>query len=378
MSLLRLTTVYLMTSSIPSAMAISMNFDTNQAIGLFARDSATCGGVSGLTTCGQGLPANFCCASNDTCIPFNSGASAICCPPGSTCLSFEPIPCDINALNATAFPSNPLHTTALTADLPACGAGCCPQGYACQNNQCTTNSPSSSASTSSASSTSTSKPSATSSTSTSASAAPTSAVSNTPSQASTSQGWSSPGLVIGVFVGGLAVGAIILALICLCCSRRRRKAKEANGDFGRVNATVSDPIYHESGATRTDFLRRDSKSKYAPSPTRSVSRVRSLFSRSSSVAQRRRTNDVEINMDTLPRTPDNRTGGAKREPSMESIKIYSPPDARYGSPPPSRGTTFSDMMAAAGWKQNEQYGGYLGSPGRVDPRSRALGNGDIR
>ncbi|MCJ1478033.1 hypothetical protein MMC13_006708 [Lambiella insularis] len=363
-------------------MATIMNLDTDQAIDLFSRDSAACGGFAGLTTCGGGLPADFCCPSNNTCLAFNGGASAICCPPGRTCQSFQPITCDIDAFNATAFPLNPLHTTALTGSLPACGQACCPQGYACQDGQCVLGSSSSSAATSSASSTPTSKSTSTFSTSTSAStsasSATTSAASDTPSQASTTQGWSSPGLVIGVFFGGLVVGAIILALACLCCSRRRRKAKEETGDFGRVNATVSDPIYHESGATRTDFLRRDSKSKYAISPTRSASRVRSFFSRNSSIAQRPRADDVEINMDTLPRTPDNRAGGMQREPSMESIKIYSPPDARFGSPSPSRNTTFSGMMAAAGWKNHEQYGGYLGSPGRVDPRSRGVGNGDVR
>ena len=37
----------------------------------------------------------------------------------------------------------------------------------------------------------------------------------------------------------------------------------------------------------------------------------------------------------------------------------------------SRNTTFTEMMAQVGFKSGEPY---LGSPGRVDPRSRGVGN----
>ena len=65
-----------------------------------------------------------------------------------------------------------------------------------------------------------------------------------------------------------------------------------------------------------------------------------------------------------PRTPDAQRSpelSLKREPSMESIKIYSPPNGGLGRP----NTTFTDMMADAGFKQGEPY---LGSPGRGMPR----------
>ncbi|MCJ1276718.1 hypothetical protein MMC21_004525 [Puttea exsequens] len=59
----------------------------------------------------------------------------------------------------------------------------------------------------------------------------------------------------------------------------------------------------------------------------------------------------------------------RKEPSMESIKIYSPPDHRLRPD-----TTFTDMMDRAGFKQGEHFvPGYVGSPGRVDPRSRDIG-----
>lgn len=62
----------------------------------------------------------------------------------------------------------------------------------------------------------------------------------------------------------------------------------------------------------------------------------------------------------------------KREPSMESIKIYSPENVGGDMRRPN--TTFTDMMSEAGLKPGEPYvqpnPGYIGSPGRVDPRAR--------
>ena len=86
-------------------------------------------------------------------------------------------------------------------------------------------------------------------------------------------------------------------------------------------------------------------------------------------------------MAAYPRTPENRTQpGLRKEPSMESITIYSPPDARLGGSGGSRATTFSEMMnrAAGQHIKEESYPSYMGSPGRVDPRSRGVGNGVLR
>lgn len=61
----------------------------------------------------------------------------------------------------------------------------------------------------------------------------------------------------------------------------------------------------------------------------------------------------------------------RKEPSMESIRIYSPPDAYFRRPE----TTFTDMMENAGFRKNEPY---LGSPAKVDPRARgASGIGNL-
>ena len=83
-------------------------------------------------------------------------------------------------------------------------------------------------------------------------------------------------------------------------------------------------------------------------------------------------------MTDMPRTPENNRT-LRREPSTESIKIYSPPnmhglgntDRPHAGTDASRNTTFTEMMAQVGFKSGEPY---LGSPGRVDPRSRGVGN----
>jgi hypothetical protein len=82
-------------------------------------------------TCGQGLPGNFCCPTNTVCLALASNTTALCCPKGQSCELLYPIPCNIQVQNATAYPDNPLLTTALGADLPKCGTGCCPFGYQC-------------------------------------------------------------------------------------------------------------------------------------------------------------------------------------------------------------------------------------------------------
>ncbi len=56
----------------------------------------------------------------------------------------------------------------------------------------------------------------------------------------------------------------------------------------------------------------------------------------------------------------------KKEPSTESIRVFTPVGGAAGLRPQ---TTFTDMMASAGFRQHEPY---LGSPGRVDPRARNL------
>ncbi|MCJ1438866.1 hypothetical protein MMC27_008256 [Xylographa pallens] len=299
----------------------------------------------------------------------------------TNCSNIQPIPCDVDALNATAFPQNPLHTTDLTTPLETCGASCCPGGYFCVGGKCSLGNPSSASSTTSGASSTTTSTSSGTTTSNSATITPTGAAVGAPGQASASTQCNAfPVLaIIAGFFPGLVSGALLTILIIMCFGRHR-EAKRDKSDFGHVKATVSDPIYNEAGATRTDFLRHGSSSKKNSSSIRSSSRVRSLFSRASSSRYRLPDEDPGLNMATMPRTPENRTAGARREPSMESIKIYSPPDGRFGatSPTGSGRTTFSTMMAHVGLRQDEPYTGYTGRASVVDPRSKGLGNGQLR
>ena len=366
--LLKLAVISIFTSYVPLAAALPNTLYAVPAMTLFSRDDSSCGAPD-LVLCGQGLPSNFCCASDTTCISFNNGASAICCPAGQACNNIAPIDCNLSLLNATAYATSPLHSTDLTGEMPTCGSGkCCPEGYSCQNEQCflpSISKPSaiSSATASSPSSPSTSTPAPTSATavtlppaaasssgSTSASATQAAASVTTAAEAFTHcANFPAAAIIVGFFPG-MAAGGLLAILIIVCIGRRRGTDRESrNSDH--LAAKVSDPIYlASSNNTRTDFLRRQSKS-----------RVRSLFSRSPTLVP-----NEPHTPDGIGRsigTPEN-TMGLRKEPSLESIKIYSPPDVRLG-----RGTRFSDMMERAGFHMDEPY---LGSPEKVDPRSRHL------
>ncbi|MCJ1236672.1 hypothetical protein MMC14_004654 [Varicellaria rhodocarpa] len=368
--LLKLIAIFILTS-VHTVATLTGTLDVVTAMALFSRDDSVCGSLD-LVSCGQELPSNFCCASDTTCVSFNGGASAICCPAGQACNNIAPIDCNSSMLNATAFPTSPLHSTDLTGDMPSCGSGkCCPEGYSCQNNQCFLPSTSNPSVVSSATSSSPSSPSTSTSAPTSVTATilPTEAT-PTSSSASATQAAATvvsdprgvthcnsfPIIAVTVgFLSGLVAGALFAILIIVCIGRRRN-ADHKTSDSNRFAPKVSDPVYLESSNnTRTDFLRRISKSK-----TRSP-RLSSLFSRSPTLVPKEPHTPDGIGRSYG--TPEN-TVGLRKEPSMESIKIYSPPDVRL-----ARSTRFSDMMERAGFNQNEPY---LVSPERVDPRSRHL------
>lgn len=375
--LLKFTALCLISTSVPSATAFSAASHAVHMLSLFERAESTC--PTNSTTCGQGLPANFCCPSSSTCQPFNNGKSAICCPAGSSCSYISAIDCDLSLQNASSTQTSDLYTTELTGTLASCGPNtCCPNGYTCQDNKgCQLNSPSA---------TSSLPPSATSTPSNSLTS---SSSANQPTSSSTSQA-SAPGstqqpgptasynkfptsaVLVGFFPG--LVAGVILAVIALCCFGRRRSKEESeptSPDFSSVTATVSDPIYQPEGnnAFRSDFLRRESKSKYSRR-TSNASRVRSLFARTPTLKSMR-SRDAPVDglgrsIPKVPETPINQRSpepSLKKEPSMESIKIYSPPNGGLHRPE----TTFAEMLREAGFKNDEPY---LGSPGRVDPRSR--------
>ncbi|KAL8994055.1 MAG: hypothetical protein Q9169_005881 [Polycauliona sp. 2 TL-2023] len=357
---LRLTAICLISTFVPRSTALSAAIDAAQAFGLVSRQASTCA-VSGHTPCNKpGIPSNFCCPSGTTCTVFNSNKSVICCPSGRDCKTISPLTCDITAQNATTFPSNQLHSTDLTGSLQTCGTKtCCPKGFDCAGGNCEmrlslVSSSAPAAKSTSAAASSTSKPS------------PTNSKPDPASQTSTEATATSEkhhndfpaAAVLAGFFPGLLLGALLAVAIIICIGRRRARHEEKDGDFGSVAATVSDPIYQDTNGFRTDFLRRESKTKYS---NRS-SRVRSLFSRSPTLKSN---NSDGYARHVLPKTPPNKTRvpELKREPSMESIKIYSPPNGGLQRP----NTSFTDMMADAGFKNGEPY---LQGTERVDPRAR--------
>ncbi|KAI4199577.1 MAG: hypothetical protein LQ350_004530 [Teloschistes chrysophthalmus] len=364
----KLTAICLISTLVPQATALTAAVDAAQAFGLLPRQTSTCA-TANYSPCNKaGIPSNFCCPSDSICTVFNNNKSVVCCPNGRDCSTISPLTCDLVAQNATLHPSNQLHSTDLTGSLETCGSNtCCPKGFGCTNGQCVMKAVAAASSSStqaaatsksaSASASSTSKPSAT--TSKSASSA-----SQTAAAAPTSDNTKiTPVGFIAGFFPGMLLGVLLTVAVIICIGRRRAKREEKDGDFGSVAATVSDPIYQDSNGFRTDFLRRESATKNYNNGNNRTSRVRSLFSSSRSPTM---TSSPESYSKTvLPKTPPNnrRVGEMQREPSMESIKIYSPANGQLQRPQ----TTFTDMMADAGFREGDRY---LGSPGRVDPRAR--------
>ena len=348
----------LLSSTVPSFTSIATALNTANASDLFSR--ATCS-TSGYSPCNKaGLPSNFCCPSSETCVPFNDNKSVVCCPAGQACKTINPINCDITKQNATASPESQLHSIDLSGSMAKCGSNCCPNGYTCQNNLCvmqTSSSTSKSPSTTSKSISATKPPvttttthSGTSTTSTSASVKST--ATSAPQQNSTAiaahcNQFPASAVLVGFFPGIILGALLTIATICLFGRRKANSVKGSNSSvFSSPAATVSDPIYQENNAYRSDFLRRGQPNMDGANNTaapRRTSKVRSLFSRSP------------------PLTPPMR-----KEPSTESIKIYSPPNMAPIAPAESRQTTFSEMMHNAGFRAGEPY---LGSPGKVSPVS---------
>lgn len=110
---------------------------TARILRLLSQSSNTC--PSDYKQCGGGLPSNFCCGDNDSCLGLADDTAVVCCPEGEDCDSIQPITCNIAGQNATAYPTASVHTTNLTGELPKCGADdsgkqtCCPFGYGCND-----------------------------------------------------------------------------------------------------------------------------------------------------------------------------------------------------------------------------------------------------
>jgi hypothetical protein len=111
---------------------ISIHDNTTHFVTARTQSSINSCSVGGYSSCGNGLPDNFCCPSSTTCLSVAANTTAICCPNGADCGAIKPIICNIDVQNATAFPQSQIHTTNLDESLPSCGTNtCCPFGYQC-------------------------------------------------------------------------------------------------------------------------------------------------------------------------------------------------------------------------------------------------------
>lgn len=360
-------------STVQSATAFITAAHGVRTMDLFSRASASCP-LQGYSPCSQ-MPAGFCCESDMDCIAFNNARSVLCCPKGADCSTIAPITCDLSQQDAKLHPANQIHTTSLDGVLETCGDSCCPRGFKCQLSQCIR------ADNNSASSTI--KSSATSAFST----ASTPSLTGAPLQTSTSRAplispeahcdkYPATAILAGIFPG-LALGALLATLAMVCIGRRRAsRQKQKSSEFDNYPTTVSDPISNpQNSAFRTDFLRRGSvtRSKLRNSSSRTT-KVRSLFSRSPAIRQPDSFGyGFKKSAESSLRTPTRssarnplrspiRTPEMRREPSTESIKIYSPPN---GGLRPT--TTFTDMMADAGFRTGEPF---MQIPEQIHSRNR--------
>ncbi|KAL2863549.1 uncharacterized protein BJX67DRAFT_252880 [Aspergillus lucknowensis] len=319
---------------------------------------------------GDGLPDNFCCSSSSSCVTIDSGSSVICCPDGQNCTYIEPITCDVTKQDPSLFPDNVIKTTRLDDNLPTCGNLCCPFGYTCQGEFCAMDdapSPTSTKgkTTSTATSTSTSEttktkspvPStATADEATSDATTPTAGTISTVTTESSATAITVPtptlsqysatsddnlnaaeakcptfptNAVLAGFFPGSVFGAVAALLLTVCFRRHQKNnipagEKVSQSTYRKSTGTligISDPIPSDESSFRTDFLRTNPKrnSEGARSVLqRSRSRVKSLFSGglkpNSAPAE-----DVPP-VPTMPMTPPR-----QRQPSTESIRVYTPP-----------------------------------------------------
>ncbi|KAJ5492539.1 hypothetical protein N7539_001285 [Penicillium diatomitis] len=375
--IIRRTTLLLLLNLL-SKIQSSYGISTDHA-SLFTRSSGSC--PDSYNTCGDGLPDNFCCPSTSTCISLDSGSSAICCPAGASCDYISPIVCNIGAQDASSHPKNPIKTTNLNATLSTCGTACCPLGYTCQSGSlCALIKDTSHTATSKASDT-TSATSLTATESSSVTITPvlapvvspsstgaTSSNSTTAAVAQVCNDFPTNAIIAGFFPGAI-FGAVLCLLVTICLRRRAEKKNLQRYDpksgihwsqrssSGAVLG-ISGPIPNEDNSYRTDFLLRSSAGGRSSISSRSMlsrtgSRVRSLFSGQTRPSEKEIPPVPQL-QGRFPVAPPRR-----REPSTESIKVYSPPGAfsqsrKFLGPEPYPGgiarpdTTFSDLVQAVG------------------------------
>ncbi|KAL5345645.1 hypothetical protein ACLOAV_009399 [Pseudogymnoascus australis] len=257
---------------------------------------------------GSGFPSDFCCPSNSNCVTLASNTTLLCCPIGTSCDAINTIVCGISNQNATLHPESTIKTTNLVGELESCGIDqCCPFGFTCNGSgkssicvkdldQKLLDPPAtpltSPASSTSPSSTSTSQAEPTSPGQTSTTISPLNV--NPTTVAATCPRFPPAAIITGLLPGILA--GILLSLLTFCLLGARRRRADARAP------KISSPTYQGSDF-RTDFVRRYQPSSPGTSsgtPATGISRVRSLFRKSSSAAGARQTRGLGMGLPSSP------------------------------------------------------------------------------
>ncbi|RJE21333.1 hypothetical protein PHISCL_06318 [Aspergillus sclerotialis] len=347
---------------------LAASIPSSHALNIWPRASDTC--PSSYEKCGSSnLPSNFCCPQSSTCISLDDDSSAICCPKGQDCSYIKPVTCNVLLQDPLQFPKNPLMTTRLDDKLPVCGDSCCPFGYTCKSGTCVLNNRTAATATSIVSSATmsgisteslTATASTTLSSETETATETTSTATTTPitpldinasssplaSSKDTCPSFPSKAVVAGFFPG-MILGAA-LAFLALFCIRKRQgrkysaSAKTSHYTQHSSNGAaihISSPIPSDESAYRTDFLLRsgtgDGNGRRNSDSAKSVlqrtgTRVKSLFASTPRLNGSGNSNEKgataggsSVPVPPLPVTPP-RQIIPSRQPSTESIRVYSP------------------------------------------------------
>ncbi|KAI0383684.1 hypothetical protein F5Y04DRAFT_19082 [Hypomontagnella monticulosa] len=240
---------------------------------IFERADGTC--ASGFSKCAQsGLPDDFCCETDATCIVLAANTTVLCCPKDSNCDTIGAITCDLELQDPAKNPAAEIKTTVLNGVLTTCGKQCCPFGYHCDGVNCVKDAdqskppatkPANPKTSTTPVPTATHSPTKTSST-VSVSGISTAAPSTETPVTSTSS-TSNTVTIVGGVIGGVVGLVLIIACVVLIRFRRKKKAKQqdqlqrhdSTSSFGNI---ISAPVPHANYPNqRLDFLAKGSQSR---------------------------------------------------------------------------------------------------------------------
>lgn len=341
----RLSLICAISSTISSAMARSSALLAAQALGVLEARDLTCANstATACSTVDPRLPGNICCGTGTSCISIDNGSSAICCPDGFDCSAIQPILCEISLQDPSQHPDSAIQTTLLNSTLHKCGNNaCCPFGYSCSGSNCLLDIDESKGFHQKG--TTTSVPDASSTSSPTATATAPSGIDSSKSQTSEKVNKFPAAAIAAGFFPGMLAGALLAIILVLFCGRRRTKdsrpssddssnyKSHTRGDSNDNKYDISDPIPLETQSARSDFLGRTTTRAKSFFSTKSP-RVVSGDSWKAPTPPVPHNIPQQMSGGLVPVTPDRQPREEmSRQPSTESITVYSPPTTSQVAP----------------------------------------------